>query len=164
MSSTFTLSELKESEISMTSFKLCDVLSDSIEHIKKVHEERNVKIEDRCEKVNLKISVKVSHLLHDIFNNILINAITYNTSPQVEILIKGSLVVIDDINYLKIEFKDNGIGIPDEKKQLVFERGNREIKGSKGMGLGLSIVKKILDSYQGKIWVENRVKGDFTKG
>jgi len=164
MSSAFTLNELEESEISITSFKLCDVLSDSIEHVKKVHEERDIKIEERCEKVNLKICVKGSHLLQDIFDNILINAITYNTSPQVEIFIKGSSVKIDDVNYLKIEFKDNGIGIPDEKKKLVFERGNKELKGSKGMGLGLSIVKKILDSYQGKIWVEDRVKEDFTKG
>ena len=164
MSSTFTLSELEESEISITSFKLCDLLSDSIEHVKKVHEERNIKIEEKCEKVNLKIYVKGSHLLQDIFDNILINAITYNTSTQVEILIKGSSVTIDEVNYLKIEFKDNGIGIPDEKKELVFERGNKELKGSKGMGLGLSIVKKILDSYQGKIWAENRVKKDFSKG
>lgn len=78
--------------------------------------------------------------------------------------IKVSEEFIDNTNYIRIEFVDNGIGISDEKKQLVFERGNRELKGSKGMGLGLSIVKKILNSYQGKIWVENRVKDDFSKG
>ena len=164
MSSAFTLSELEESEISIKTLKLCDVLSDSIEYFKKTHEEKNVKIEVQCKKANKEILVKASYLLQDIFDNILNNAIIYNTSPQVEILINLSSERIEDVNYLKIEFKDNGIGISDEKKQLVFERGNRELKGSKGMGLGLSIVKKILDSYQGKIWVEDRVKGDFTKG
>lgn len=32
------------------------------------------------------------------------------------------------------------------------------------MGLGLSLVKKIINSYNGKIWVEDRFKGDFKKG
>ena len=32
------------------------------------------------------------------------------------------------------------------------------------MGLGLSLVKKIIDSYSGKICVKDRIKGDYTKG
>ncbi len=32
------------------------------------------------------------------------------------------------------------------------------------MGLGLSLVKKIISSYNGEIWMEDRVKGDYTKG
>ena len=32
------------------------------------------------------------------------------------------------------------------------------------MGLGLSLVKKTIDRYNGKIWVENKVKDDYSKG
>ena len=32
------------------------------------------------------------------------------------------------------------------------------------MGFGLSLVKKILEGYNGKIWVEDRIQGDYTKG
>ncbi len=32
------------------------------------------------------------------------------------------------------------------------------------LGLGLSLTSKIIDSYNGKIWVEDRIKGDYTKG
>ena len=32
------------------------------------------------------------------------------------------------------------------------------------MGVGLSLVKKIIKKYNGKIWVEDKVKGDYTKG
>jgi signal transduction histidine kinase len=34
----------------------------------------------------------------------------------------------------------------------------------KGMGFGLSLIKKIIDSYYGEIWVEDRIKGDYTQG
>jgi len=63
-----------------------------------------------------------------------------------------------------MEFLDNGIGIQDDKKKILFKEGYRKLKGSKGMGLGLSLVSKILNTFNGKIWVEDRVKGDYTKG
>jgi len=32
------------------------------------------------------------------------------------------------------------------------------------MGIGLSLVKKILEIYKGKVWVEDKIKGDYSKG
>ena len=63
-----------------------------------------------------------------------------------------------------MEFKDNGIGISDYRKNNIFERGSRKRYKSKGMGLGLSLVRKIIDTYNGDIWVEDRVKGDYKQG
>ncbi|MHA2131556.1 MAG: ATP-binding protein, partial [Promethearchaeota archaeon] len=66
--------------------------------------------------------------------------------------------------YAKYEFIDNGFGISDQKKEVLFqERFNKE-KGSKGMGFGLTLVKKIIESYKGEIWVEDKVKDDYTQG
>jgi len=65
---------------------------------------------------------------------------------------------------LKIEFKDNGIGVTDPAKEIIFKGGYKRDKKFRGMGLGLSLVKKILESYNGEIWVEDRVPGDYTKG
>ena len=108
--------------------------------------------------------LETNELLEDVFENILVNAIKYNENPTVEILVKISKEKIQSINYLKMELMDNGIGIDDSRKNFVFQRGYSEKKSVHGMGMGLSLVKKIIDTYNGKIWVEDRVKGDYTKG
>jgi signal transduction histidine kinase len=66
--------------------------------------------------------------------------------------------------FIKLEFIDNCIGIEDFRKTLIFQEGHRHKKGGKGMGIGLSLVSKIVNSYNEKIWIENKVKGDFSKG
>lgn len=59
---------------------------------------------------------------------------------------------------------DNGIGIFDENKESIFQKGYKRDKKVRGMGIGLSLVKKIIKSYNGKIWVENRIKDDYEQG
>ncbi len=101
----------------------------------------------------------------DIFENILINAIIYNENPVIEMLVKineGSNG--EHKKYLKIEFIDNGIGMSDALKKIVFIKGFETEKRTKGMGLGLSLVREVVESYNGEIKVENRVKDDHTKG
>jgi signal transduction histidine kinase len=44
---------------------------------------------------------------------------------------------------------------------------NRLLKGTsraKGMGIGLFLVKSLVDSFGGKVWIADRVPGDYTKG
>ena len=62
-----------------------------------------------------------------------------------------------------MEFIDNGLGIPDSKKDSIFDRYG-DYKGGKGLGMGLSLVKKIVAIFNGKIWVEDRVEGDYSRG
>jgi signal transduction histidine kinase len=47
---------------------------------------------------------------------------------------------------------------------IIFERGYKIKGGTGGMGIGLSLVKKIIYDYYGRIWVEDRIEGDHTKG
>ena len=37
-------------------------------------------------------------------------------------------------------------------------------KGTKGMGFGLTLVNKLIKTYNGKIWVEDNVEGNYTQG
>ncbi len=95
------------------------------------------------------------HITNVIFN-LLDNAVKYSKG-QPEILIKTE----NKNGNLLVSVKDNGIGIPKEHQDQIFERFFRVPTGNvhdvKGFGLGLSYVKKIIDSHQGKIKVESVV-------
>ena len=65
---------------------------------------------------------------------------------------------------MKLEFIDNGIGIDDVRKDSIFQREALKDSGPLGQGLGLSLVKKIIDTFKGQIWVEDKVKGDYSQG
>jgi signal transduction histidine kinase len=64
-----------------------------------------------------------------------------------------------DINVI-----DNGPGIPDSVKSHVFARSSQSIAGGSGKGLGLYIVRMLIDRYGGKIKVKDRVENDPSQG
>ncbi len=156
------LSEIDDSKIPIEPTKLQNHLNESISSIKKVYHDRNINIHLKL--YDRKVIVKANSLLEEIFVNILNNAVNYNENSSVEILVKTSKEQKYKQNYIKIEFMDNGIGISDPQKESIFKKRCREHKGGKGMGFGLTLVKKIVDSYKGEIWVEDKVKGDHSKG
>jgi PAS domain S-box-containing protein len=92
-------------------------------------------------------------MLNQLFSNIITNAIKYRDDQrQLKISISGVS------RYKKVLYRimDNGIGIPKEhleKIWYVFYRvDNRNVPGD---GIGLSVVKRIVEKHQGRIWVES---------
>jgi PAS domain S-box-containing protein len=92
-------------------------------------------------------------MLNQLFSNIITNAVKYRDNQrQLKISISGVS------RYKKVLYRimDNGIGIPKEhleKIWYVFYRvDNRHVPGD---GIGLSVVKRIVEKHHGKIWVES---------
>ena len=88
--------------------------------------------------------------------NLLSNSIKYTNSPgKIEVLLK------DCGETFNITVKDNGIGIPDDKLKIIFERfkqvESRLRKRSEGSGIGLSIVKDLINIQGGIIEVKSEV-------
>jgi signal transduction histidine kinase len=108
--------------------------------------------------------INTDEFLLDVFKNLLYNSVNYNENEVVEILIKSSTIQKEKGRFLKLEFIDNGIGIPDFRKESIFMRGIEKDKSVSGIGLGLSLVKKILNNYNAEIYVENKISDDYTKG
>jgi two-component system phosphate regulon sensor histidine kinase PhoR len=130
-------------------------------------------IRSRFQNKDLKISIEITRgpytvkggdLLLDVFENILINGCIHNDAETIQLWIKASKIRKHGEKFIKIEFKDNGIGIKEERKESIFKRGFKKEKSRGGMGLGLSLAKRIIRKYGGQIRVENRIKGDPTQG
>ncbi len=66
--------------------------------------------------------------------------------------------------FLRIEVKDDGPGIPDSEKELIFQESVHRQLTREGLGLGLTLVKKIVEHYGGYIRVEDRIPGKSKEG
>ena len=93
--------------------------------------------------------------MNRIFYNLVSNAIKYSKDGG-EIVIKAYL----GDETLRIDFQDNGIGIPENQQELIFKRFTRGTnvsnKGIPGTGLGLMLSKKIVELHGGKILLESK--------
>ncbi|PWJ58677.1 signal transduction histidine kinase [Dyadobacter jejuensis] len=96
-------------------------------------------------------------LLSRAINNLISNAIKFS-KPRKRIQVTLHQKKAD---YAQIEIRDEGIGIPPEMIDSIFDQpGNSNRAGTLGeesYGLGLSICKKIIQDHQGSIWVESEV-------
>jgi len=156
------LSKLEEAGRSLEKIEILNVLKNTISFVKKSYKDKNLAI--RVDSFGEKLFIKANIFLEDVFENLLINAIRHNRNLIIEITVRILRERRVGINYLKIEFLDNGFGVADSMKEKIFQRGYSKEKGVYGIGLGLSLVRGIIDTYNGKIWVEDRVKGDRSKG
>jgi len=99
--------------------------------------------------------------IEELYSNLLLNAVKY-TPPHGHI----ALTVRNRYNDIITEISDSGIGIPKEELPKIFDefyRGTNVPKDIKtGSGLGLSIVKQIVENHNGKIWVSSEL-GVWTK-
>ena len=157
-----TLSELEQGIKPIKTIEMYEILQNSINYVRTAYQEKALDIS--VESFSSRIFAQANELLQEVFDNLLINSVRYNDNPLIEILVKVSREKKGNKKFIRLEFIDNGIGINNERKEIIFKRYHREYKGQKGMGLGLSLVKKILSGFNGKIWVENRIKDDYTKG
>lgn len=93
--------------------------------------------------------------LVQLFNNVFDNSIKYRKGNRVKIIVKGKMKK----DSVVVSVRDNGIGISEEEINRVFDVFYRGLESSsmvEGTGLGLTIVKKILDRQGGSIKIESK--------
>ncbi|WP_290061732.1 sensor histidine kinase [Paraclostridium bifermentans] len=119
---------------------------------------------NKCISINLndfddKIVPHDSKWTEECIFNILDNAVKYtNLKGKIDIYVQ------DAINFMRIDIKDNGIGIDKNEFNNIFKRFYRseEVQGLEGSGVGLYLSRKILESQGGNIIVSSQ-KGEGSK-
>jgi signal transduction histidine kinase len=93
--------------------------------------------------------------LQAVFMNLLDNAVKYS---QKDVKISLNVKNLNE-KFVIVRIKDSGIGIPPSELRRIFRRfyrvPNRATQKAKGTGLGLFIVRSIVDKHGGKIWAES---------
>lgn len=87
-----------------------------------------------------------------LFQNLIQNAIKYNDKENISVEIGNSETDDEILFYIK----DNGIGIPEQYHTKVFNIFAKLENNDPSSGIGLSIVKKIIEFYNGKVWLESQ--------
>lgn len=93
-----------------------------------------------------------------LFQNLIGNAIKFNDKDNGFIHIN----VEEQKSFYKFTIKDNGIGIEKKNFDKIFKIFQSLKKSENSSGIGLSIVKKIVDIYKGEIWLESQINEGTT--
>ncbi len=93
--------------------------------------------------------------IKEVIDNYVWNAIKYCPEKS-----KIEIITNFDQNYISVEVKDNGYGLTQEELSHAFEKGSilstKPTGGESSSGLGLWIVKKIIEEHNGKVWVKSK--------
>jgi len=93
-------------------------------------------------------------MLGSVFRNLLKNAVQHNDKPVPTVAVSSDTAD----GSIRIRVADNGPGISDAAKEDIFGKGEKGLD-SEGTGIGLYLVKSLVDSYGGDVWIEDRNEG-----
>jgi signal transduction histidine kinase len=154
-----TLMDITEAETGMMKLQrepadLCHLVREVVELYQYVAEERSVAV-----RVELPAPCEVSvdrNRMRQVFANLLDNAIKY--TPENGVV---TISVRDEPERVVVLFRDTGIGIAPEEHDKIWARLYRSDKSRSrhGLGLGLSLVKAVVEAHRGSVAVTSRLGG-----
>lgn len=153
------LSQLDESsQVEENTLRINDSAKEAINSLKESAKKKNIQIQTNLNEAFIKAN---SRLIYEIIYNLIDNAIRYsNNDSSIEVS------TYTDIHHAYLKVKDNGIGIPLEDQNRIFERFYRVDKSHSratgGTGLGLSIVKHAVKLSHGTIALESELNKGST--
>lgn len=141
---------LRKAQEETKDVKITSLIQSQIMEWRSQAKEKDMEIELNNPKRDYKI--KGGKLISRIFSNIIENAIQHSKGNKIKIT--GQ----ENNKEVKYIIEDDGAGIPDEKKKKIFNKGYTTDE-KRGSGLGLFLIKKLLNNYDGRIEVEDSKMG-----
>jgi PAS domain S-box-containing protein len=101
------------------------------------------------------VHVEADELLADVLGNLLTNSIEHNDNDGLTI----ETAVEPGEHTVRIVISDDGIGVPDDRKESVFRRGETSHAKETGSGFGLFFVDVMVEKFGGDVWTEDSDDG-----
>ncbi len=143
-----TLTKLEKE--TMKKIELCKLIEDIKTELKSKLSDKNIEL--KIEVPEEKCQIIGGPLLKDAVSNIVENTIQHSNAKKIKMTQKT------EKNKIICIIEDDGKGIPDDKKEKIFDKGYTTDK-ERGTGLGLYLVKMILKKYRGNIEVKDSELG-----
>ncbi len=142
--------DLKELELRKEKFLIKDIIGDTMKDCKEMMDEKKQKLT-----IFIPNSLVVQgdkNLLGKALKNVVVNAIQYTPSKG-----KINISAFEEKNNAHVIIEDTGRGIPEDEIDRIFEPFYRADTEKGGAGLGLAIVRNIVEGHGGRIWAESTV-------
>jgi len=104
--------------------------------------------------------IEADDLLDQVFINLMNNAIKAQRKGKPWIRVESE----SKNGHVIVRIIDKGSGFPERIKEMVLDKSEISKRRKQRSGLGLMIVKALMDRYEGDIRIDDRVKGDHSKG
>ncbi|MFA1610177.1 PAS domain-containing sensor histidine kinase [Halobellus rubicundus] len=134
-----------EGEVDIHPVALEPILDQEVELRRESYPDAEFVVEDLPD-----VEVTANDMLASVFRNLLNNAVQHNDSDDPVVEVSGETTDEEAI----VRVADNGPGIPEDERDLIFQKGKKSIKSS-GAGLGLHLVETLIDGYGGDVAVED---------
>lgn len=137
--------------LNKTKYQICDLIPELEECTDQARERHLLELDIQDQKHELKVDIK---RIKRIFCHLLSNACKFST--------EGSLITIRgraNTHHYYFEVNDQGIGMSAEDCELVFDkfyRANATDTGPKGIGLGLNVVKTLVEAHDGEVLINSQ--------
>jgi len=156
------LSNLSSNMIKISKFEHQEIITNKKEYrLDEQIRKAIIMLEEKINDKNIKVTLNSeaitinqdADLIMEIWINLLNNAVKYSRQNG-----KIYIDIEEQEEFVKLQIKDDGIGIPEDKQDRVFEKFYQVEKSHSagGSGLGLAIVKRIIDLIEGKIELESQ--------
>jgi signal transduction histidine kinase len=163
VSNVYTYSKVEEGKKELEKVDLINYLNKSVKSLDKNFPKTDIQLKKNIILETDTANILANKFLEDLFDNILANAVKHNESEIIKISVTASEIQHNNENYYRVEFCDNGVGIPDERKSTIMREKQYDTHDGT-IRFGLSIIKKLTERFKGKLLIKNRIEDDYTQG
>ena len=153
--------EKDETAVSVQPVNLYDLSNRAIELVEPLARDKGLTLTVESSATLIPVSCDLDKMVQ-VITNLLGNAVKFTPAGK-SIILRYDVATNHDDRHVKLSVIDQGIGIPEEETEVIFEsfrQSTRTNTGAGGTGLGLAISRGIINAHGGKIWAENNASGE----